>query len=165
MRKKQKKSKKKSNKEEQTRESFHIKDSKMILRSKVDKLKFNALKSLMDGNLDDVIYNAEKIIRIAILADILSYIKEKEKFINSIAKDVQKDYLISEIEKINKSLNEMYDKLVASNQTTQVHEIVKSFQNRYQDLLFFDTIPSVKELIAKDKKIWIQHVMSLNDMR
>lgn len=59
----------------------------------------------------------------------------------------------------------MYDKLVASNQTTQAHEIVKNFKNRYQDLLFFDTIPSVKEFIAKDKKIWIQHVTSLDDMR
>ena len=57
----------------------------------------------------------------------------------------------------------MYDKLIESNQITQAHEIVKSFKNRYQDMSFFDSIQSVKDLIMKDKKIWIQHVTSLED--
>ena len=161
MKKKDKKSKKKSKEVEQRSESFHIKDSKIKLISKVDELKFNAQQSLMQGNLDDAIYNAEQIIRLAILADMPSYIKEQEEFINSIAKDVQKDYLITEIEKTSKSLNEMYDKLVASNQTSQAHEIVKSFTKRYQDMAFFDSIQSVKDLIMKDKKVWIEHITSL----
>ena len=163
MRKKDKKSKKKSKEGEARRESFHQKDSKIKLLSKVDELKFKALKSLMEGNLDDAIYNAEQIIRLAILADMPSYIKEQENFINSIAKDVQKDYLINEIKKTSQTLNEMYDKLVSSNQTSQAHEIVKSFKNRYQDMPFFDSIETVKELIEKDKKIWIQHLTSLED--
>jgi len=165
MKKKDKKSKKKSKETEQPSKSFQLKDYKMRLLSKVDRLKFNAQKSLMEGNLDDAIYNAEQIIRLAILADMPSYIKEQEEFINSIAKEVQNEYLISEIEKTSKSLNEMYDKLVDSNQTSQAHEIVESFKNRYQDMLFFDTIPSVKELIAKDKKIWIEHITSLDNDR
>ncbi len=163
MRKKDKKSKKKSKEGEQRRESFHQKDSKIKMLSKVDELKFQAIKSLSEGNLDDAIYNAEQIIRLAILADMPSYIKEQEDFINSIAKDVQKDYLINEIKKASKSLNEMYDKLVSSNQTSQAHEIVKGFKNRYQDMPFFDSIETVKELIEKDKKIWIQHITSLED--
>jgi hypothetical protein len=163
MRKKDKKSKKKLKEVEPPIESFDIKDYKMKLLSKVDKLKFDAQKSLMEGNLDDAVYNAEQIIRLAILADMPSYIKEQEDFINSIAKEVQRDYLISEIDKTSRSLDQMYDKLVASNQTSQAHEIVKSFKNRYQDMLFFDSIPSVKDLIAKDNKIWIQHVTSLDD--
>ena len=161
MKKKDKKSKKKSKEVEQRSESFHIKESKIKLISKVDELKFNAQQSLMQGNLDDAIYNAEQIIRLAILADMPSYIKEQEEFINSIAKDVQKDFLISEIEKTSKSLNEMYDKLVASNQTSQAHEIVKSFTTRYQDMDLFDSIQSVKDLIVKDKKVWIEHTTSL----
>ena len=163
MKKKEKKSKKKSKEVEQPRESFTIKDRKIKLLSKVDELKFNAQKSLMEGKLDDAIYNAEQIIRLAIIADMPSYIKEQESFINSIAKDVQKDYLISEIEKTSKNLNEMYDKLVASNQTSHAHEIVNSFKKRYQDMAFFDSIQSVKDLIMKDKKTWIEHVTSLED--
>ena len=63
MKKKDKKSKKKSKEVEQRSESFHLKDSKIKLISKVDELKFNAQQSLMQGNLDDAIYNAEQIIR------------------------------------------------------------------------------------------------------
>ncbi len=163
MRKKEKKSKKKSKVIEEHSESFHLKDNRIKLLSKVDELKFEAQKSLMEGNFEDAIYNAEQIIRLAILADMPSYIKEQEDFINSIAQEVQKDYLISEIDKVSKSLNAMYDKLIESNQITQAHEIVKSFRNRYQDMTFFDSIQSVKDLIEKDKKIWIQHVTSLED--
>ncbi|MFX1443200.1 MAG: hypothetical protein ACFFHV_07285 [Promethearchaeota archaeon] len=165
MRKKDKKSKRKSQEEEQRSESFMIKDYKIKLLSKVDELKFNAQKSWMEGNLDDAIYNAEQIIRLAIMADMPSYIKEQEEFINLIAKEVQKDYLISEIQKTSKSLHEMYDTLVASNQASQAHEIVKSFVKRYQDMPFFNSIPSVKDLITKDKRVWIEHISSLQNER
>ena len=85
MKRKDKKSKKQAQEGEQSRESLQQKDSKIKLLLEVDELKYNALKCLMEGNVDDAIYNAEKIIRLAIIADMPSYIKEQEDFINSIA--------------------------------------------------------------------------------
>ena len=34
---------------------------------------------------------------------------------------------------------------------------------RYQDMAFFDSIQSVKDLIVKDKKVWIEHITSLEN--
>ncbi|TFG26268.1 MAG: hypothetical protein EU532_10175 [Promethearchaeota archaeon] len=162
MRKKDKKSKKKSKELDDTNKNYNLKVDIVTFLSKVDELKFSAQRCLMEGNLDDAIHNAEKIIRLAILADKPSYIKEQEEFINSIAKDVQKDFLISEIEKTSKSIYKMYDKLLESNQITQAHEIVESFKHRYSDMLFFDTIKSVNDLISRDNKIWIQYISNLD---
>jgi hypothetical protein len=163
MKKKEKKAKKKPKQIEDISENFNLKDNVVIFLSKVDKLKYLAQKNLMEGNFDDAIYNAEKIIRLAILADMPSYIKEQEDFINSIAKEVQNDYLISEIEKTSNSINNMYDKLIEFNQINQAHEIVKSFIQRYQDMPFFDSITSVRDLMMRDKKVWIQYINSLNN--
>ena len=163
MKKKDKKAKKKSKDREKHHENLNLKDQVVKFLSKVDDLKFLAQKSLMEGNYDDAIHNAEKIIRLAILADKPSYIKEQEDFINSIAKDVQMDYLISEIQKTSKSINNMYDKLIESNQISQAHEIVKSFRQRYQDMPFFDSITSVRDLMMRDKKVWIQYITSLDN--
>ena len=73
------------------------------------------------------------------------------------------DYLISEIQKTSKSINNMYDKLIESNQISQAHEIVKSFRQRYQDMPFFDSITSVRDLMMRDKKVWIQYITSLEN--
>ena len=163
MRKKDKKSKKKSKEVDDKDGNYNLKDYRVIFLSKVDELKYLAQKCLMEGNFEDAIDNAEKIIRLAILADMPSYIKEQEEFINSIAKEIQNDFLISEIEKTSKSIYKMYDKLLDSNQITQAHEIVDSFKHRYSDMLFFDTIKSVKDLITRDNKIWVQYLSSLDN--
>jgi hypothetical protein len=73
------------------------------------------------------------------------------------------DYLISEIEKTSKSINKMYDKLKETNQISQAHEIVESFRQRYQDMPFFDSIASVRDLMMRDKKVWIQYITSLDN--
>lgn len=163
MKKKEKKSKKKTKDKVDNRERLNLKNNIVAFLSQVDRLKFAAQKSLMEGNLDDAIDNAEKIIRLAILADKPSYIKEQEEFINSIAQDIQKDFLISEIEKTSKSINKMYNTLVESNQVTQAHRIVESFIQRYKDLPFFDSLESVKDLIIKDNRVWIQFMTSLKN--
>ena len=90
MRKKEKKSKKKSKVIEEHSESFLLKDNRIKLLSKVDKLKFEAQKSLMKGNFEDAIYNAEQIIRLAILADMPSYIKEQKTLLIQLHKKFKK---------------------------------------------------------------------------
>ena len=163
MKKKDKKLKKKARKSEQEPEVVDLKTNKLEAVSKIDNLRFLAQKNHMEGNFEDAIFNAEKIIRLAILADMPSYIKEQEDFINIMSKKVQEDYLISEINKTCSSLNEMYDKLIDTGQITQAHEIIKSFKNRYKDISSFNTIQSVKDLLSKEEKVWLNYITSRAD--
>ena len=163
MKKKDKKVKKKRRKSEQEPEVVDLKKNKLEIVSKIDNLRFLAQKNRNEGNFEDAIFNAEQIIRLAILIDMPSYIKEQEDFINIMSKKVQEDYFISEIDKVCSSLNEMYDKLVETSQISQAHEIIKSFKGRYKDVAFFNTLQSVKELLSKDQKIWISYITSLDD--
>jgi len=163
MKKKDKKLKKKARKSEQKPEIVDLKENRLEVLSKIDNLRFLAQKNRIEGNFEDAIYNAEQIIRLAILTDMPSYIKEQEEFINTMAKKVQEDYFISEIDKVCGSLNEMYDKLIETSQITQAHEIIESFKNRYKDVAFFNTIQSVKNLLIKDQKTWVNFIASLDE--
>ncbi len=163
MKKKDKKLKKKARKSETEPEIVDLKTNKLEVVSKIDNLRFIAQKNHMEGNFEDAIFNAEQIIRLAILTDMPSYIKEQEEFINIMSKKVQEDYFISEIDKVCSSLNEMYDKLIESSQISQAHEIIKSFKNRYKNVAFFNTLLSVKELLSKDQKIWVSYISSRDD--
>ena len=163
MKKKDKKVKKKRRKSEQEPEVVDLKKNKLEIVSKIDNLRFLAQKNRNEGNFEDAIFNAEQIIRLAILTDMPSYIKEQEEFINIMSKKVQEDYFISEIDKVCGSLNEMYDKLIETSQITQAHEIIESFKNRYKDVSFFDTIQSVKNLLIKDQKTWVNFIASLDE--
>lgn len=163
MKKKDKKLKKKARKSEQEPEVVDLKINKLEVVSKIDNLRFLAQKNRIEGNFEDAIFNAEQIIRLAILTDMPSYIKEQEEFINIMSKKVQEDYFISEIDKVCSSLNEMYDKLIGTSQISQAHEIIKSFKDRYKDVTYFHTIQSVKELLSKDQKIWVNFITGLDD--
>ncbi len=163
MKKKDKKLKKKAKKSEQEPEVIDFKTNKLEALSKIDNLRFLAQKNHMEGNFEDAIFNAEQIIRLAILTDMTSYIKEQEDFINIMSKKVQEDYLISEINNVCSSLNEMYDKLIETSQISQAHEIIKSFKKRYKDFTPFNTIQSVEELLSRDQKIWINYIASKDD--
>ncbi len=163
MKKKDKKLKKKARKSETEPKIVDLKTNKLEVVSKIDNLRFIAQKNHMEGNFEDAIFNAEQIIRLAILTDMPSYIKEQEEFINIMSKKVQEDYFISEIDKVCSSLNEMYDKLIESSQISQAHEIIKSFKNRYKNVAFFNTLLSVKELLSKDQKIWVSYISSRDD--
>lgn len=163
MKKKDKKLKKKARKSEQEPEVVDFKKNKLEVVSKIDNLRFLAQKNQIEGNFEDAIFNAEQIIRLAILTDMNSYIKEQEEFINIMSKKVQEDYFIIEIDKVCSSLNEMYDKLIETNHISQAHEIIKSFKGRYQDIAYFNTIQSVKDLLLKDQRMWIDFSSSLEN--
>ena len=163
MKTKDKKLKKKARKSEKEPEVVDLKSNKLEVVSKIDNLRFLAQKNQMEGNFEDAIFNSEQIIRLAILTDMPSYIKEQEDFINIMSKKVQQDYLISEINNVCTSLNEMYDKLIETGQISQAHEIIKSFKNRYKDVTAFKTIQSVEDLLSKDQKIWVNYIASRDD--
>ena len=80
MKKKDKKLKKKAKKSEREPEVIDFKTNKLEALSKIDNLRFLAQKNHMEGNFEDAIFNAEQIIRLAILTDMTSYIKEQEDF-------------------------------------------------------------------------------------
>jgi len=163
MKKKDKKLKKKARKLEKKSELVGVEEKKLEVLSQIDTLRFLAQKNRNEANFEEAIYNAEQIIRLAILNDMPSYLKEQEEFINTMAKKVQKDYFITEIDKVCSSLNDMYDKLIDTSQITQAHEIIESFKNRYSDVAFFNTIQSVRELILKDQKIWVNFIARLDE--
>ena len=86
-----------------------------------------------------------------------SYIKEQEDFINSIAKKINTDHLIEQINEYTFWIDKQYDKLIESGAITQAHDLVESLKERYKDFPEFDTIEKVQSLISKDTREWIKY--------
>ncbi len=126
--------------------------------SRISDLKADAQQYKLNGAFDDAITCAEQIIRIAIQYDLHSYMKEQQEFINNIAKKLQKEHTISQIEEFASWIDAQYDKLIQANEIAQAHDLVTNLKESYKDLPYLDTISSVQELIKKDNITWIKYM-------
>ena len=109
--KKKKKDKKDKKAKEEIKPVVDDRFAKMEAISHIEELRFAAQNYKNKGNFDEAIVCADQIIRIAIqhkLAD--SNIKEQEDFINTIAKNIQKDHLTSQIKEYVFWIDKQYDK-------------------------------------------------------
>lgn len=141
--------------EEKNNESGKSRKFKII--SKIQDLEILAKNAAMVRDYDKAIEYAEQIIRLAIKGDLNSYIKEQQDFLDNIAKKVQEDYYVSEIEKHAMSIKKIYETLINTDQIRQAHEILETFRNNYKDLSYFNSIPLIQELINKDVRLWAQY--------
>jgi hypothetical protein len=140
-----------------------IKKEKLNIRTKIEELEMLAHECLMNGNIDKAIEHTDSIIRLAIIGNMPIYIEEQQKFLNDIAKKVQKDYIISEIEKSGKNIKKIYEILINSDNVEQAHNILNDFKNQYKDNAFFISLPIIQELTSIDNKIWIEYNISKRD--
>jgi hypothetical protein len=164
MKKKEKKIKKKKDESlEQENFGVYLKLNRLETITEIDRIKSIAVDHLANNKIDDAIYNAEKVIRIAMQHNLSELIKEQEDFINSIARKIQKEYEISEIKKSTLSIHKIYNSLLNIGNIKQAHEILERFRENYKDSSFFETIPEVQELVDKDKKIWVNYQIELQN--
>ena len=151
---------------EKTKEKIHektedyLKIQKLDVISHIEDLKIAAQNYKMSGKLEEAIICADQIIRIAVQYDMLFYMKEQEDFINNIARNIQKEQLITQIKEYASWIINQYDKLVASGAIIQAHEIVESFKQRYKEFPFFESVPEVQEIIKKDSREWIKYTIT-----
>ena len=131
-------------------------DRRFEITAKIEELKNLAQNSYLRGDYPQAIKCAEEVIKLAVQADLQSYVKEQEKFINIIADKLQKQYLLSEIKNFAINLQENYDKSIESGNVEKVHEMVENFKKQYEDFPDFESIPVVQEIIVRDNKEWIK---------
>jgi len=131
-------------------------DRRFEITSKIEELKNLAQNSYLTGNYPEAIKYAEEVIKLAVQVDLQSYVKEQEKFINTIADKLQKEYLLSEIKSAAINIQENYDKLIESVNIEKAHEMVENFKKQYEDFPDFKSISVVQEIIMKDKRDWIK---------
>ncbi len=125
--------------------------------SNIDDLRIRAQNYNLERKFDEAIICADQIIRIAIQYNLSDYMKEQEEFINSIAKKVEKEYMISQIKEYTAWIQDQYDKLVNSDGIVQAHDLVESFRQRYKDLPYIDSIPEVEAIFKKDMIHWLKY--------
>ena len=159
--KKQKKSKtekKKREKEEINKDKdITLKFNRIDALIKVDELKSLAQNYKAQGNFEGAINTAEKIMTFAIQFNMSALIKEQEKFINSMAEKVQHDYLTSKINDVASVIKNQYEKLINSNERIQAHALIEGFKKNYDEISYFESIPTVEELVLEDKKNWLKY--------
>lgn len=158
-----KKKDKKEKKTEKKKADISEIDRRFEINSKIEELKSLAQNSYLSGNYSEAIDYAEKIIKLAVQVDLQSYVKEQEKFINTIADKLQKKYQRSEIKNTATKILENYDKLIELENIEEAHAIVKNFQKKYEEFPDFESIPLVQELIMKDKREWIKYSSSIRE--
>ena len=153
MRKKDKK-KKKEERDEIEEPGVDALDKFEII-SRIDKLSGEAQNYKIKGNFEEAIRTSSEIVKLAMHANLPSHIEAQDKFLKTIAKEVKKDHIISEILSIGERVKKMFDVLIASNDIPGAHDLVEEFKNKYQNISYFNTIPLVRDLILEDNKKWI----------
>ncbi|TFG09232.1 MAG: hypothetical protein EU539_00240 [Promethearchaeota archaeon] len=129
----------------------------------IDKLKNLAINYKVNADFEKAINTADKIMRLAVKFDMPSLIKEQEKFMNTMAEKVQKDYFISKIHDVSEVITDQYTKLIKSNRIMQAHALIEGFKKEYDEFSYFSSIPAVQELIDIDKKNWIKYQVKFKD--
>lgn len=155
-----KKAEEKEEKKSGKEEGSNIKLQKLEAISQIENLKVAAQNYKQNKNFDDAIICADQIIRIAIKYNLSFYIREQEDFINNIARNVEQEFIVSQIKEFTTWIYKRYDDLANSDAIIQAHELVESLKNRYKDLPYFDSIPEVQDLIKKDIKEWAKYTSS-----
>lgn len=152
-----KEKKKKDVKEVEKPPSTSIKLDKFEILSKIDELGNLAQNYKMQGNIDEAIRTAGKIVNLAMEANLSAPIKEQDKFIKSIANIVAKDHIISEIVRHGEKIKDLYAYLIESDNFPDAHELVETFKEKYSEISYFETIPLIMDMVMKDKKNWIRY--------
>jgi len=106
----------------------------------------------MKSDYDKAISYSEKVIRLAIKSNFDHHIKEQQQFLTKIAKKVQDNFFVSEIQETVNNIEKIYNALLEAKQFSQAHEILETFKRHYQDKIDLDSIPLIKELNIKDRR-------------
>ncbi|MFX0025863.1 MAG: hypothetical protein ACFE8M_05565 [Candidatus Hermodarchaeota archaeon] len=142
---------------ESEEEKVSIRDPKFDALSDIDDMKILEESCLSNGNYEDAISYAEKVIRLAIKNEMDSYIQEQEEFMKKVAEKVQGLYFSAKIGESGRMIKKIYDILIKSGKIYEAHEIFESFKNYHQSNPSFYSIPLIKELIKKDETEWLKY--------
>jgi len=138
-------------------EKVSIRNPKFDILSDINDLKILEENCLLNGNYEDAIDYAEKVIRLTIKNNMDSYMQEQEEFMKKVAEKVQEVYFSTEIGESGKMIKKIYDILLKSGKIYEAHEILENFKNHYQNNPSFYSIPLIKELIKKDETEWLKY--------
>ncbi|MHA1148261.1 MAG: hypothetical protein ACTSR8_08445 [Promethearchaeota archaeon] len=130
---------------------------KFEIMTQIDLLSSKANNYKMHSKFDEAIRISSQIVQLAMQGDFKSSIEEQDKFLKSIAKEVQKDHVISQIIEEGETLTKNYDALVESGNYLEAHELLQNIKTKFQETSYFETIPVIMELISKDNKNWIKY--------
>lgn len=151
--KKKSKGKKGTDKREDTKEL-----TKFEVMEIIDQLKSSQYSCMVEEDFEKAMQYANQIMEYAIRYKLSFYIKEQDDFLKNIAMKVQKRFYTSQIEKECLIVNEKYDNLIESNEIEQAHENLEYFKEKYAENSIFGTLPFVRALIEKDRRIWIKYI-------
>jgi len=145
-----KKKEKERKKEIDQEQKKAIKNPRLEALSEIVELIDIANDSYMKMDYDKAITYSEKVIRLAIKSNFDHHIKEQQQFLIEIAKKVQENFFVTEIEEAVNKIEKIYNALLEAKQISQAHEILETFKRHYQDKIDLDSIPLIKELTMKD---------------
>jgi chloramphenicol O-acetyltransferase len=151
--------KKKADEKEKSTEKKSLsskKFNKLDAMQMIDDLKASQEVSLIEGNLENSIKTANKIIELAIRYNMNYYIKEQEDFLKAIADKEQKNYFTAILAKEFQNLKKLYDNLMETNQISQAHSIVQNFKQKHIDNPILASIPSIKVFLENERINWIK---------
>lgn len=138
-------------------EKISIRNPKFDILADINDMKILEENCLLNGNYENAINYAERVIRLAIQNEMDSYIQEQEEFMRKVAEKVQEVYFSSEIGESGKMIKKIYDILLESEKICEAHEILERFKNKYQNNPNFYSIPIIEELIKKDETEWLKY--------
>lgn len=142
---------------EEIKKKVRKEPSKMEIIEQIEGLKGVKQGHAVKGDYDNAIKVSHKIIDYAKIANLTSIIQEEEKSIKDMEEKLEREAYFSTIKEEYKKIDESFDEHVDEEEIVKAHDLIEDFKKKYSDLSFFKSIPGVKDLIEKDRKVWLRY--------
>lgn len=142
---------------EEIKKKIKQEPSKMELIEQIEGLKGVKQGHAVKGDYKSAIKVSQKIIEFAKIANLESIIQEEENAIEEMQEKLERESYITTIKKECRENDDAYDKYIDDEEIVKAHELIEDFKNKYIELSFFNSIPGVKDLFEKDKKVWLRY--------
>jgi len=122
---------------------------------KINELKAESEKSIESEQYKKAIELLKDIIGLAEKIQDDALVTEQKRVISKLTEKFENQQIVSEIEQETTRVEKEYDELIKAKMILNAHELVEAFIKKYETVYDLSSIPSVKELILKEKRKWI----------
>ena len=129
-------------------------EKKVRILDQIDNLRVIQNNHFMLGELEEAISNGEKIIELAKEGELPTIIDEQQLFLDEIRGKIKERNKISLVKDAFEIVKTEFEKVTAENNTTEAHNIVTDFKQKFGKEINLMSIPPIKELLIKEIDLW-----------
>jgi len=133
-----------------------IQSEKIQIISEIDQLKVVANNHFIMKKYYEAIKVSELILKLARKANLVSIIKEQEKFVFKVRRLID-DGKLGFINEDFQELKNSYNNLIKNENLENAHILLENFKRKFEKVIELGEIPQIKVLLDRDEELWKDH--------